>query len=909
MEPASARLEAFLKPRRVRGGLASHTQFGERNGSYLVTEMDEPELLRLYARHLCDGGSNAGLMERHTGLSPLLFDFDFKYAASSAPSMLSAHMPSSHAIGPVAALPARRHGRSHVERIVRRLREALSRLVVLPPGGLRVYVMERQSPAEAGEGKVKDGLHLVVPDVVVHSAIQMHLRRELLPQLAPVFSDLGCINRPEDVYDESVLSRNGWFLYGSGKPGVVPYNVTGVCHIDHGGDTVAWEPRAAPDNAEDVAGMVRLLSIRNKKMASPLMPDAIPILRDAERVDVEARRHLCDFPDLFSPPGQDRTPPGGLGGRTASQEDYEMASRLIAILSPERAHGRADWISVGFAAHNIDNRLLTDWVAFSQQSPKFLTGVCEQLWSSLGYRETGFNLSSLRRWARADSPTEYAAIVDVDVSSRVRTAITGTHHDVAQVVACMFSRRYACCSVRNNQWYEYRGHRWVPCDAGHSLRKRLSDEVYKRFVRESSEVGSRIQSARGPDLDRLSGFRDGLDNVARRLKDSKFKDNVLKECRELMVKDGFESRLDSNPALIGFENGVYDLDRHTFRDGLPEDEISFSTGIDYVEYDPECPVASEWLATFLRRIQPDESVRDYLVRFLASGLHGVIKTELFHFFTGSGSNGKSVLINLLERALGDYAAKLPVSLLTQRRAASNAANSEVARLKGRRFAIMQEPSEREVLNVGLMKELTGGDRIQARALYREPFEFQPMMKLVLICNNLPDVHSDDNGTWRRVRVIEYSSSFVENPDPAIENQFKVNEEMRVEVLHGDPAYAAHFMAYLIHVHKGGMPNPPPEKVLAFTSRYRENNDVVELFVKHHLVEDSSSSVRADTIHQCFRDFVKGCAFTTPLSKRREVIAGVLRHTKNTRLIGQGIATCIQGIRMMEEDFSAEPAAG
>ena len=121
-------------------------------------------------------------------------------------------------------------------------------------------------------------------------------------------------------------------------------------------------------------------------------------------------------------------------------------------------------------------------------------------------------------------------------------------------------------------------------------------------------------------------------------------------------------------------------------------------------------------------------------------------------------------MELLEDAIGDYGCKLPISLLTAKRAASNAATPELANTKGRRIASLQEPDSDTKLNVGLMKELTGGDKIQARALYREPFEFKPQFKLVLLCNDLPTVPPDDDGTWRRVKKVDFKARFVdENP--------------------------------------------------------------------------------------------------------------------------------------------------
>ena len=80
-----------------------------------------------------------------------------------------------------------------------------------------------------------------------------------------------------------------------------------------------------------------------------------------------------------------------------------------------------------------------------------------------------------------------------------------------------------------------------------------------------------------------------------------------------------------------------------------------------------------------------------------------------------------------------------------------------------------------------MKELTGGDTIEARGLFKELIEFKPQFKLVLTCNDLPEMPSDDEGTWRRVRAVEFPSKFTEHPDPNIPYQFPIDTELITKV--------------------------------------------------------------------------------------------------------------------------------
>ena len=156
-------------------------------------------------------------------------------------------------------------------------------------------------------------------------------------------------------------------------------------------------------------------------------------------------------------------------------------------------------------------------------------------------------------------------------------------------------------------------------------------------------------------------------------------------------------------------------------------------------------------------------MRIYLLKLLSSYLQGHIPDEKFHIATGSGSNGKSLSIDLLMYALGDYAVTLPITILVKKRNASNAASPELAMIKGRRFGVFQEPEGNDKIHVGQMKELTGGDPIAGRHLFKDQIVFVPQFKLAVTTNILPKIDSNDGGTWRRLRVTPFELSFVDNP--------------------------------------------------------------------------------------------------------------------------------------------------
>ena len=239
------------------------------------------------------------------------------------------------------------------------------------------------------------------------------------------------------------------------------------------------------------------------------------------------------------------------------------------------------------------------------------------------------------------------------------------------------------------------------------------------------------------------------------------------------------------------------------------------------------------LDRFISQIIPDKDVREYTLRFLSKCLSGENRDEGFYIWTGSGGNGKSKLIELMSLVLGDYGGGLPVSLITKSRATSNSATPEMERTKGLRLVVMQEPEANESINIGLMKELTGNDKIIARGLFKEPIEFVPQFKLLLMCNDLPNIPSNDDGTWRRLEVVDFVARFVGEEDKhkldESKHVYKRDKELRNKL----PAWKLVFLGLLLDewmkYDKEGI--KIPKQVNNKTKSYRNDNDIVGQWIE------------------------------------------------------------------------------
>jgi phage/plasmid-associated DNA primase len=255
----------------------------------------------------------------------------------------------------------------------------------------------------------------------------------------------------------------------------------------------------------------------------------------------------------------------------------------------------------------------------------------------------------------------------------------------------------------------FKNHLWKPMREAMELRQKISTELVNRYMRLISDY-NRIGASDDPDISeeekeeyKKKGKK--VMEIIKNLKTTSFKENLIKECKELFNDYKFLEKLDSNVHLIGFNNGIYDLEKMELRDGRPDDYVSFCTGIDKIDFTIENEYW-EPLNIFLSSTITDNEVRNYFLTYLSSCLSGEVREQKLRVWTGSGGNGKSIINKLFQLAFGEYCINLPITLLTQKRANSNAPTPEIVQTKGKRFAYLDEPNEEDKMNVGLMKNYT-----------------------------------------------------------------------------------------------------------------------------------------------------------------------------------------------------------
>ena len=206
-------------------------------------------------------------------------------------------------------------------------------------------------------------------------------------------------------------------------------------------------------------------------------------------------------------------------------------------------------------------------------------------------------------------------------------------------------------------------------------------------------------------------------------------------------------QLNADPMLLNVETGTINLRTGLLREHRRKDLM---TKIAPVCFDPNA-TAPTWDAFLARAMGDSGELVNYLQRMVGYALTGSVEEHVVGFLFGGGANGKSTFLSTIHAMLGDYASPAPGGLLFRSRGERHP--TELASLHGRRFVTCSEIEEGQAFDEALVKDLTGGDPIECRRMREDFWMYQPSHKLFLGGNHKPSVKGDDEGIWRRMRLI------------------------------------------------------------------------------------------------------------------------------------------------------------
>jgi P4 family phage/plasmid primase-like protien len=307
---------------------------------------------------------------------------------------------------------------------------------------------------------------------------------------------------------------------------------------------------------------------------------------------------------------------------------------------------------------------------------------------------------------------------------------------------------------------------------------------------------------------------------------------------------------DADPTLLGVRNGVLRLDTGEMMKPAPGLLISKRAN---VTFDPSagCPQFD----AFLGQVQPEVGVRRLLQQLAGIMFWGGPLVQKLVFMHGYGANGKSTFMETMAFLLGDYAAAIPTELLMQGQRSSQGASPDLMMLKGARLAFCNETGEGRRLDGPMVKQLTGGDTITARAPYGPFISFQPSHLLVMTGNHKPFIDEDGISLWRRMLLIDWPVTI-----PDYQRDAELPDRLRSEA----PGVLNWALAGLKDFFQTRRPSIP-DSVAEATAAYRSEQDLLGCWIEERMVREPAA--RCETVH-VYHDYQNWCTESglRPMSK-------------------------------------------
>jgi P4 family phage/plasmid primase-like protien len=372
-----------------------------------------------------------------------------------------------------------------------------------------------------------------------------------------------------------------------------------------------------------------------------------------------------------------------------------------------------------------------------------------------------------------------------------------------------------------SKFLRYDGRRWIIDDIG--AVHRLAKNAARKVIREASTIDDKDE--------RKAHVAWGFTSESR----ARIESMLAMAASELGIPI-LPNEMNRDVWQFNCLNGTLDLRTGSLRGHRREDCI---TQLCPVPFDPSarCPHWDQTLKLFFGN---DEKLIAYFQRLCGYALVGVIRDHIMPIAYGKGSNGKSTILGTLLETFGpDYAMKCPPDMLMAKK--NDAHPTDRTDLFGKRLVIAIESDTGRRLNETMVKELTGGDRIRARRMREDNWEFQPTHTLMMGTNHKPTIRGTDRGIWRRLKLIPFAVSVEGDQDDK-----KMPEKLRQEL----PGILAWCVRGCLAWQENGLDEP--DSVKEATKVYRQEQDVLASFLEEHTVQGPQYRVKCGDLYTRYK---------------------------------------------------------
>ena len=856
----------------------THTRIGNKDcglygGSYFISEDELDNFYRIYMDTVFNDGTDDYLTERQAkeddSVSPILIDLDFKYDET---------------------ITKRQHNASTIESIIGVYLEKMKTMFHFNENRqIPVYVFEKKTINRLTKDDkviVKDGIHLLI-GVQCERKAHTKLRELVIEDIGDFLNDLPLTNSITDIVDDSIATGNtNWQLYGSKKPGNERYNLTYHynCTLNDNDEFELLKKDDLVKYKKNVCDFKKLSAHYKGNVQLELKPHIIELFNTIKPAKVRSitREETFNIANVTSVEHLERICEELMDVDMSISANYifKETHDYLMIIDSTYSDNYKQWIEVGWALKNTDDRLFISWMLFSAKSQKYQNDFSDvnikntiighyEMWKDFKKDDTCLTSKSIGYWAKScyagkkGVENKWETLQKTSIEYYIDQAIKskGCDYDMGLIIHCKFKEHFILADHKNNVWFVYNKNRWNVIQGEPEILTIISSTIYDMLQDKMIAV---VNFLHNQNLEQESKEHKQYEEkittilkIASNCRNESKKKGMLASVKQLFYDKEFIQKSDQYNHLLSFDNGVFDFNEKKFRTGRPEDYITIGVGYDYIPIEQiktKYQKEEREIKEFFTQIYPQQELSNFIWELLASLLIGGNLNQKFYIFIGKGSNGKSIVMDLLAEVMGEYCGVLPAQLITNERHKLGGTQTEMMALKNKRIAIASEPRKGDKLNDGVMKELTGGtDKIVARGLYSNPVEFIPQFKPIVCTNNLYDIADKSDGVWRRIDKVDHISYFTdEKPDPS-KNKFAKDKGINKKFA----SWKAVLMSLLVEIAcvKQGIVTPC-DIVSESSKSYRNEQDITSEFINARIVQEDGVKIsRKGELYQEFKLYI------------------------------------------------------
>ncbi len=533
--------------------------------------------------------------------------------------------------------------------------------------------------------------------------------------------------------------------------------------------------------------------------------------------------------------------------------EFDRAKEALGRLRAERADNYEDWLRVGMALTELGDAGFDLWDEWSKGSAKYKEGVTEAKWKTFTAGD-GISLATLHHWAQQDNPIVVSKNgAKAAEAPKPDKKVSFTPRDVldyfgknemgdAEMMAAMYKGRVVYDHAES-AWHVWNKHHWLRDEQGNvdGIPGQVLAVNYMNTAHELAKTAeSNEDKERVKDLYRRAFL---LRTRARR-------NNVLDWATSQPDVSVAGREWDAKPWLLAVQNGVVDLEHGAFRPGQPADYLRIVAPVEWKGLDAPAP---RWEQFLTEVFDGNEELIAFLQRLFGYSITGFSTEHVLPILWGKGFNGKDTLLKALTYTLGSgYADTVPEDVFIDVGKSGGAnAQPHIYRLRGLRLAWASETEEGARLKAGQVKMISGGGILTARPLYGAPVSWLATHTVFLITNHRPHV-PDDYAMWKRLSLIEFTMSFVDEPKEANERPRDADLDAKLQV--EAPGILAWLVRGCLAWQREGL--NAPDCVKAATESYRMDEDTLGKWIADNCIVGPLYRFKAGTAYESYAVWCK-----------------------------------------------------